>query len=135
MNKLISFFSGNKKRLLIAVLAIVGILTVLLSSGGEKDDVSMDLSQYKKELESELEDMLSDAEGVGKCRVTVTFAEGESSEYKGSKVTSTSPPRVLGVTVVCEGGGSHEVSSEITDSLCSLFDIGANRVCVMKMKK
>ena len=136
MNRIAAFISGNRKRALTVALAVLGIVLIIFSCRDDgATEATTDLAEYKRSLESELEDMLSHAEGVGRCRVTVTFSEGESSEYRGTKIISTSPPRVMGVSVVCEGGGSDDVSARITDSLCAMFDIGANRVCILKMKK
>ena len=134
VDNLKSFFKDNKKKLIPILFAVIGVLLLICPMLKDKgSDIA--LSDYKRELESELEDVLSKVDGVGRCCVTLTFAEGESAEYKGSKVISTSPPRVMGVSVVCEGGGSAEVSERISELLCALFDIGANRVSVLKMKK
>lgn len=133
-DKILSALKNHKRALLLAALA-VGTLVLFIprTSGGEEEHVS--LSEYERELEEELEDMLSMIEGVGKCSVNVTFSDGERYEYSGSRIVSVSPPRVLGVGVVCEGGGSGEVSERITDAVGALFDIGANRISVTKMKK
>ena len=125
---------SNKKKFIPLLLALIGVLLIVCPTAKDKGS-DTELSEYKRELESELEDVLSRVEGVGRCCVTLTFAEGESAEYKGSKIISTSPPRVMGVSVVCEGGGSAGVSERISELLCALFDIGANRVSVLKMKK
>ena len=65
----------------------------------------------------------------------ITFERGEERTYKGSQIIETKPPRVLGVSVLCEGGASDRVRAEITEMLCALFDIGANRVSVLPLKK
>lgn len=135
-NKYFSSLFKNKKKLLLILLIAVGGLLILLSFGGtDTDSSSESLADYKKRLENEIEELCSSVEGAGKCRVTLTFEEGESFEYKGSSVVGSAPPKVLGVTVVCEGGGSSEVRSDISKAMVALFDIGTNRVCVLKMKK
>ena len=122
--------------MLIAALVVLGIIVMLLSLLGGEDTASTEaLSDYKKRLEDEIEELCSSVEGAGRCRVTVTFEEGESFEYRGTAVVGSAPPKVLGVTVVCEGGGSPEVCAGISRAMVALFDIGTNRVCVLKMKK
>ena len=135
-NKYISYMLKNKKKILLLLLVAAGVLIMLLSlDSGEDTAATEALSDYKKRLENEMETLCSSIEGAGKCRVTVTFEEGESFEYRGSSVVGSSPPKVLGVTVVCEGGGSPDVRADISRAMVALFDIGANRVCVLKMKK
>lgn len=135
-NKYLSYAAGHKKKVLLAAIVALGIIVILLSLGGGEDTASSEsLSDYKKRLEGEIEELCSSVEGAGRCRVTVTFEEGESLEYRGTAVVGSAPPKVLGVTVVCEGGGSSEVRADISRAMVALFDIGTNRVCVLKMKK
>jgi hypothetical protein len=135
-NRYVSYIAKNKNKVLLAALIALGMLIMLLSLGGEEDsDATEALSDYKKRLEDEIETLCSSVEGAGRCRVTVTFEQGESFEYRGSSVVGSSPPKVLGVTVICEGGGSPEVCAGISRAMVALFDIGTNRVCVLKMKK
>lgn len=42
-------------------------------------------------------------------------------------------PRVLGVAVVCEGGGSAAVQSRVTALVQALTGIGTNHITVAKM--
>ena len=118
------------------LVAVAGVLLMLIPSGkdaGGADDESS--VSYKDNLEEELEDMCSSIEGVGRCRVVLTLDEGERLEYSGSKLIASYPPRVLGIVVICEGADKSGVRQDITESLTALFDIGANRVEVVKMKK
>ncbi len=130
------FFKKDKKRILLVALAVLGVLLILQSgfAEGESYGDNSSLSEYKEQLEDELAALCSSVEGVGKCKVTVSFSEGESLEYRGSTVTGSTPPRVMGVTVVCEGADKIKVREQLSSCMCSLFDIGSNRVCIMKMK-
>ena len=93
----------------------------------------MTLDEYREQLESEVAALCSSVSGVGKCRVFITFERGAASTYRGSSVIETKPPLVLGVSVVCSGGDSDRVRSELTDMLTALFSIGSNRVSVLKL--
>ena len=122
--------------LITAVFGLVGIVFILLSLGGGSDsaDNTVGLDEYKEKLEEELEALCESIDGAGKCIVTVTFSEGERVEYRGSSVVGREPPRVLGITVVCDGGDSPYIKASISDCMTALFNIGTNRVCVLKLK-
>ena len=132
----INFLRRDKKRLAALIAVLVGVVLILFSFSGVNDSSDSDdtLEEYKKELEHELTELCSDIDGVGKCKIYVSFAEGEKTEYKGSNVIVRIPPKVQGVTVICEGGDSIRVKQELSECITALFDIGANRICVLKME-
>ena len=135
-DRIVGYLKENKARAALLLIALVGAALMVIPSG--KDDGGADNEaavSYKHELEAELEDMCSRIDGVGRCRVVLTLAEGERLEYSGSKLIASYPPRVLGIVVICEGADKSGVRQDITESLTALFDIGANRVEVVKMKK
>jgi hypothetical protein len=116
-------------------LIVIGILLVVISSFGSEDkkEVSVSLGEYKRQLEGELADMCTRIRGVGKCYVSISFERGEQSTYKGSTLIETKPPKVLGVTVICKGADSDLVRGQIVNMMSSLFDIGTNRIAVLKL--
>lgn len=134
--KILESFKKDKRALMIVAIGVVGILFIFLSLGGNSEPQSapVGLEEYKIKLEEELESLCESIDGAGKCRVTVSFSEGEKLEYRGSSVVGSEPPRVLGITVVCDGGDNPNIKSSISDCMTSLFDIGSNRVCVLKLK-
>lgn len=134
-DRLVTFFKGKKKIALILVLVSLGLMLVALSSvSSPNESEQAGLSEYKEELEKRLEKLCSEVDGVGRCSVMVTFSRGEENTYKGSQLTESKPPRVLGVTVVCDGGENAAVRARLSQMLCALFDIGANRVAVLPSK-
>ncbi len=135
-NRLIEYLKGDKKRVFLLVALLIGVLLLVSSFlPGESEAKTVTLDEYKAQLEEELAKLCSSVDGAGKCTVEVTFAEGESFEYHGSSVSASYPPKVLGVAVICEGASIPRVKSDITECMTALFDIGANRVCVLKMDK
>jgi hypothetical protein len=138
-NGILKYAKENKRMLIIAGFALLGILLVLLSGSiGGKESESIEtaeqtLDEYKESLEGKIETLCSDVSGVGKCRVFITFERGVQNSYKGSTVTETKPPKVLGVTVICKGGEIDSVKKAISDMICALFDIGYNRVAVLQL--
>ncbi len=137
MSEFILYLKKNKKAKIIILLVAAGMLLILFSSvfGGEKKAKTEDmtLDEYRVRLEAEISDICTDVEGVGKCRVYITLERGTQNVYKGSAVIETKPPRVLGVTVVCRGADSPAVRADLTEMLTALFDIGSNRVSVLKL--
>ena len=131
---LFSLIKGKKAILPIILLAL-GVLLLILSTTahGTSEDEEITLEEYKEMLEEELGDLCSQVEGVGKCRVFVTLERGEQKVYKGSSVTETRPPRVMGVSIVCRGSESDRVRMELVNMICALFDIGSNRVAILKL--
>ena len=136
MKKLMAFFCSNKKISIIIILALLLLILVSLTGAEseEKSQSAPSLSSYEKSLEADLSELCSSIEGVGKCRVYVSFYKGEESVYKNGVLVEYNPPRVLGVSVVCQGGERADVKRELTELLCSLFDLGSNRVKISKLK-
>ena len=115
----------------------LGVILIFISSlgAGDKrtDSGEYTLEEYKENLERDIADICSDIEGVGRCRVLISFERGEQSIYKGSLVIETKPPKILGVSVVCEGADNQATRARVVEMITSLFGIGANRVAVLKL--
>ena len=131
-------FVGGKKGVLIAILMVCGLMMILFSTASfsSSDDGRAgeeSLQEYKERLEKELSELCSSVRGVGKCRVSVSFERGAEHTYKGSMLIESKPPKVLGITVVCRGADSDSVRAEISGMLTALFDIGTNRISVLKL--
>ncbi len=180
-NTLLKRFKEDKKLLIIAVVAVTGVLLLMFSSvfgkTGETDTAvsgdaatTPDSTQYAQKLEDRLEALIGRIDGAGSTLVMVTLdtsvqtVYASENKYSSDKrtdsdtseessdgsdefvvldrdggeegaVVNTVEPRVRGVAVVCEGGGSPAVCAQITELLTSLLDIGANRVSVSKIQK
>lgn len=79
--------------------------------------------------EDRLSELCSSLEGVGECRVMITYVEANSG------FSSSVRKRVGGVTVLCEGAESVKVRFRVIEMICSMYDIGANRVTVEKLNE
>ena len=137
LGSITAFIKENKKRAIPLALLIFGVLLLIISvsrEGSTAEGTDGTLSEYKAELEEELSALCSSISGVGRCEVSVSFAEGAHLEYKGTVLIGTTPPRVLGVTVICDGGRDPTVCEAISRMMRALFDVGANRVAVLPRK-
>ncbi len=106
----------------VALLFGLGILLIFLGSSGSGESVSDEVS-----TEESIEAICSLVEGVGECRVLISYGrEGGSWGTDGREV-------IEGIVVVCEGGDSDGVRKRVTELLSSLYGIGTNRIRVEKL--
>lgn len=148
---------------LLVCMGLVGLLLLAVSSWLPADSSTQSAApaamtdstaDYAAELETRLTALISRVEGAGKTAVMVTLESGSESIYAtdtdtdsdGSSthvllgsgeadglVETVETPRVLGVAVVCEGGGSAAVQSRVTALVQALTGIGTNHITVAKM--
>ena len=122
-----------KKRPLLVLLALLGIVCLLIGglsrgTSGKATTVEGGDEAYRLQLEARLTELLREVEGVGAPEVMVTLERGEEHHYSGSKLQTSEPPRVLGVAVICHGGGRDDLRAELTSLLAALLGIGSHRI-------
>lgn len=104
---LLDFLSSFGKQGRLALFLLLGLALILIGSlslGGEEKTAGE---------EERVAEMCSLIEGVGECRVMMTYGgEGE----------------VYAVLVLCEGAESARVRGDLTSLICSLYGIGSHRV-------
>ena len=145
------------KATLAAVVGLLALMLILLSEfvpqkGGEVAAQSSDRSteEYRSQLETRLEKLISQMSGAGKTTVMITLESGEEMSYaldtqsgqmqqqqthilldNGTALTETVyQPQVRGVAVLCDGGGDIRVAARITELVGALLDLPSNRICV-----
>lgn len=132
----LSFLRGSRRGRRVLLLLLLGLLLLLLStvlSSREEEAQEVSLQTYRAELEGQVATLCTSVEGVGRCQVMITFSAGEQVTYRGTVRTGSTPPQVDGVCVVCDGGDSVRVRSELSGVIAALFGIGENRIHVSKM--
>lgn len=126
-------------------------------SDNSQTEAVLTVEQIEEHLEKRLEKTIKQIKGAGETTVMVSVSS--SAEYVYAKndktetdsdsssveneivicedgdnnsglVISINSPDVLGVVVICQGGGSAVIKSEITQLIKSLFGIGSDRVYV-----
>ncbi len=87
---------------------------------------SRETAAEKSEEEERIEALCSAVEGVGECRVMVTYEKTDGRETE---------KKVYSVAVICEGADSVAVRARLIDLIGSLYGIGSNRVSIVKLEK
>jgi len=164
LKKGITLVKSNPRILFLCLcLVILLFISIVASSKDESPKPSEDIvlsstEQFELNMEEKLKETLSLVDGVGDCTVAITLEKSECkifakdsyederenkyeyvilSNNDGSDdgmVVSVLSPEIRGVAVVCEGGDSAVIVSNITEMCMSLFNIEASRVSVSKMK-
>ncbi len=139
-------------------LVLIGLTEILpRKETGDTAVSAVTESQVERALEDRISELLTQVEGVGRCRVMVTLESGSRSVYATDSAvtasgtseqvltvdTDTGPvgllltriqPTVKGVAVVCEGGGDPAVAQCVTDLIATTLHISERRVCIAKQK-
>lgn len=171
--KILEFFKDkNNKIKVVVIVGLVGVLLIMVSEFLPKKDTdnsdsaqgasksSVSFTSYKEDTQKQLQKIISEIDGVGKCSVYVTFENTSESVYAYNSTSETDEkgekkeydyvilngkngdepmlvkevePKVKGVVVVCDGGDNLTVRSSIIDSVTSAFVISSNRIAVNKM--
>ena len=159
--KLKSVFTSDKKLAVLCAVGVLGVVLLILSEfipSGEKkaekkESVTAAQSQetYAEDIEKRLTEIVSSIDGAGKTRVIKSDTSGgtalekenfsdekeyvliESDGNEGGMIIKLIQPKIRGVAVVCEGGGSDAVRQEITQAITAVLDISASRVYITKM--
>ena len=112
--------------LLLGILLLVAGLPVTQKSNKNINTQAAE----KTRLESRLEELLSNVEGVGKVEVIImTGDEGNTDSFSIS-----SKNEVTGVLVAAQGAGSAVTVQNIQQAIMALFQIDANKIRIMIMK-
>ncbi|MGM9551684.1 MAG: hypothetical protein ACI3XA_05455 [Clostridia bacterium] len=140
----------------IYILGAIGILLLLFSSMGTKENkevLTEDLPvDYCRELEEKLEDILPKITNVGKTdvmitaknygRVTLAKDSGNSGEQtvilsqKGggqeTQIVSEAYPEIQGIIIVAEGGANVKVKESLTEAVMALLNVDAHKIKVFE---
>ncbi len=154
----------KKYRYPILVL-LIGIFLMVLP-GKERETVQtaqpQETTPQQGDLSQDLEQILSQIQGVGKVRVLLSVAAGERYEYQQDEDISTTesggssrkdtviitdenrtqepllsqvlPPSYRGAIIVCQGAELPQVKLAVVEAVSRLTGLGADAICVLKMK-
>ena len=156
------FFYKNRA---VALVVLVGVLLMLLPTGkteAQQPQRQETVSEPRENLETRLEQILSQVSGAGNVRVLLTQERGETSVYQldrqevtdgdrreirqdtvtvtGSDrqqeglLTQVEAPRYRGAVIVCQGGDNPTVRLSVVEAVSGATGLPSNRITVLKMK-
>ena len=110
-------FSFSEKSLKIGIVIILGLVLILIGSF-DAEEKKTTLSEEEK-----IAEICSMMEGVGKCKAMITYSGSEREK------------EVFAVLLLCEGAESTNVRAELTEAICAIYGIGANRVEIFSLNE
>lgn len=148
----------------ILIVIAAGILLLLWPTGERRQAAETDAGDAREDfdldaLEEKLSQTLSQVEGAGEVRVTLTVKSGMEQVLASDRTTSVTErgssveeetvlvgsggkqeavlltrkyPTFQGALVVCQGGGDAEVRLLLTQAVSALTGLGADRITVCK---
>lgn len=143
----------------VALVLLLGIFLMVFPCPKESRQSDQDLNvKPETDIISQLEDILSKTEGVGKVNVLVTEAIGAETIYQTDEdrrsdsvqletviisgvdrgeyglVRQENPPTYRGALIVCEGADRPSVRLAVIEAVSSITGIPSDRITVLKMK-
>ncbi len=148
------------------LILLIGLVLLTLPGKKQTETVQTPLAQNQPaatyDLAKELEQILSQIQGVGKVQVLLTQAAGEHYQYHTDEDIQTSegsstirketvivtdsdrnqsplivqvvPPKYRGAIIVCQGGLDAAVKLAVVEAVSKITGLGANSISVLKMK-
>lgn len=148
-------WKSRKGKLLLALLALVGILLLLFgglqSKGGEREeDYAINTEAYRAVMEKDLTEVCRKIGGVGEVTVYITLECGEEYVFAADESASggvdyvikggeglllyRKTPAVSGVAVVCDGGRDPAVKNALLELLHATLGIPYSRISICSTK-
>lgn len=121
--KISGFLKKHRSKLMPLLIAVIGIVFLMIAGGSDSSD-----AVGEDDLTRQVREFLEEIDGVGECRVMISYEYKESGYFSSDEKGS-----VRAVAVACKGAKKVEVRKKITDILCTLFNIGANRVNISEL--
>ncbi len=165
--KIEKFFNEDGKIKLFIIIGIAAVLLILLSESApikkeeKKYGDASSMNSYLSNIESDTQALISSINGVGRCKVMITFKNSaenvyaENTDENNSQSSNSSKneyvlydgqegespvlvkqyyPEVMGVAVVCDGAEVTAVRESVINAVSSLFNIPVTKISVSKYK-
>lgn len=103
-----------------------GTTQVMITLENSGEDVYLHNYDYGEDV---------DGAGAGNREMKDEYVIVDSGDGENGIVVRKTEPKIRGVAVVCEGGGSEAVRAQIIATVTALLDISSARVSVVKMNE
>lgn len=133
-------FKDKKSTCVIYILLTVGILLLV----GGKTQVHTQIPQAEEtaqipySLDSRMEEILSEIEGVGEVRVMIFFSSEKKAHSSGSALELSKEQRIgeaQSVVVVADGAGDAAVREKIVRAVKSALGVESHKIEVFERKE
>ena len=141
--KLKQMISNDRVRRMIIIAGLVGIALIFISTyvdfdvGNAKPEEEFSVTTYSTQIESDLQNVISQIQGAGQTKVLLTMENSVEYVYLDDSTTKTKEiePHIRGVLVVCEGGDDPVVVERISEAVTKSLDISTAKVCITKLSE
>lgn len=157
LKKYIKRIPESKRPLVLVSVGVILLVSVFITDFTPSDETVSVTEEsetpYIQDIEEKLEDIVSTIHGAGEAKVMVTLDTSEENVYatdinekryeyvviktsseEGGLLLKIIQPKIRGVAIVCEGGDSYKVKTDILNAVCSVLDISSSRVSISRMK-
>ena len=145
----------------VLLVVLAGLFLMALPDGKntkEAPEPAAAETEPRQDLQTGLEEILSQIQGAGRVRVLLTQREGEQTVYQTDEDSASSgvrsdtvllngsdrsqtglvrqvnPPTYLGAVIVCQGADSASVRLAIVSAVGSVTGLSTDKITVLKMK-
>lgn len=160
-----TIIQGIKKYKYAAIVLAAGLAFMLIPSRDRTAPVQTEqvtIEQETPDMQTQLEQILSQIKGAGEVKVLLTQSKGERVIYQTDSNSSASdssttesldtviisdnnknetglvvqiePPVYLGAIIVSQGADEPAVKLALVEAVCKVTGLGANEITVLKMK-
>ena len=150
-----------KKYRYVLLVVLAGLFLMALPDGKNANAAPEPAAETEpgQNLQTDLEEILSQIQGAGRVRVLLTQREGEQTVYQTDEDSTSSgvrsdtvllsgadrsqtglvqqinPPVYLGAVIVCQGADSASVRLAIVSAVGSVTGLSADKITVLKLKE
>ena len=150
-----------KKYRYVLLVVLAGLFLMALPDGKNAKAAPEPAAETEpsQNLQTDLEEILSQIQGAGRVRVLLTQREGEQTVYQTDEDSTSSgvrsdtvllsgadrsqtglvqqinPPVYLGAVIVCQGADSASVRLAIVSAVGSVTGLSADKITVLKLKE
>lgn len=122
----------------LAIIFVVIILLIYMSNFGSKSGKTtsnnttgeLTISSYVKEMETNLEEIISNIGGVSNVKVMITLDMGKA-EVSDSKITLNSFPPIKGVIITAKGVGNTATKLKVLQAVEAVIDITSGNIEIL----
>lgn len=149
--KLQKLLTGNKNKITVALLAVLGVLMIMISTLFGADTVNADeeytdIGFYTEYLEKRICELCDSIYGVSEPKVFLTLDSSSEQIYQTDGISDfliltnndgeyavklcEIYPKVRGIAIVCGGGEIPRIQETVTDLLSAALGLPKNKIKV-----